>query len=238
MAYAFVQAKSVTGLGVTSVAITFNSNNTVNNRVISATGVGTTDTGSISSADNGTTPNTYHNDNDFNDTVNLRTVIASANIGTVPAGNKLTITQTYGASMSPSVIIAEYSGLSTASGATAVDTTGTHDVNGSGTTQTVTASPNPAAANEAAIATFSNFGSTTYTASGGDTVQSQVANGATGQFGLADMASVAGTTTLSVTSSGNGGADSQALVVYKLAAAAAATVPRPIVVVRNQVIPG
>jgi hypothetical protein len=231
VAYGFIQAKSGLGGAVTTLAIQYTSAVTTDNRAIAVCDGALTITYTCDDNASGGS-NTYTEDQDFNDGVNLRSHMFSANL-TRGGGSAITVTFHASATDNIAGIISEYSGLSTATGASAVDTKGTNSRNGAGTSYSATASPNPTDAGELAIMYVDKFDASTYTATSPAVTDLQAAS-QSGQHAIVRRDSVAGTTTVTATATANGGADHENLVVYKLAGPTTVSASMVPVVVANR----
>lgn len=213
-----VQSKTVTSSAVTSLGATFNNNVVSGNRIL----VGVTTAGSNPSVTGVTDSagNTYHRDEGVADIANnVDTEIWSAPI-TAGGGTKPTVTATLtNSDFGVDLFILEYSGMSTASGATAVDTTAGQNV-ASGTSVSSGNTGATSNASEQVVALYGDAGSSdTITAGSGFTIRQKVDGTAATMAAIEDGTTGApGTTTAGTFTISASTGCTVICVVYKLAA--------------------
>lgn len=230
MAASLVQHKSVAFSNVSSFTAQFNSATTLNNRSIGGIAMFPSTSTVSSVTDNGSTPNSYNNDNanlsnsTVGDTLNTR----SANIAANPGSGNLQLSVTLSAGASGDIDIQEVSGLSTA--LNAVDQTGTttHTANDT-TTASVSLGSNSAGAGEWVFGVF-GFETTTggaVSAGSNTTIDDQSAGNGDAFVHRTGNSAGGATETVTVTYGNNSGYLAQ-LTAYKLPAAGGGSSPAPI----------
>lgn len=216
---ALVQHTSASFSNVSSASCTFGSAVTIGNRcIVGVTGFPNTSTVS-SITDNGTTPNSYNDDNaNLNDsTVGDNINTRSAQVTHNPSSGNLKVTVTLSGGASGDVFVQEVSNLSTAANAVDVTGTSTHTANNV-TSLAITTSGASSAANEYCFALVGfETNATSFAGASGTTLDDS--NSSNGDLDGHKLAAGGGTETCNFSWTNNSGYVAQ-ITVYKLAAAA------------------
>jgi hypothetical protein len=180
MAGALIQHRTVSFGAVGSVALAFSSPVGLGRRVIVGVSVFPSTITVASVTDNGTTPNTYNDDNANQSQASVGTLnTRSANVATNPGAGNLQVTVTFsGTATGGDLYIQEVSGESTA--ANAVDTSGTkQDLAGTATALSCTSASSAGAPGEYVFGVFAVSGTPGSWAAGSGTTldDSDVTNG-------------------------------------------------------------